>query len=369
MLHPCAVPASTPPDKLTGGLQPEAPEIPCPSNEIESHPPDTLPPAAPAPSSSEPPVNLSGAYRALDGTLVDSRYIRAYRFVQDAHTASEHLVYTAMYKMAGEAASSGNCREAIIPMQAVAARTAISVRNLRRILRSLEIKLAIDVTGYEDKTKSIPRRYRIWNMNAILERRRQMGYHFVYRNRNLVTLARSIGTPPVNLTAAPPDSLAARPPDNQTLKPPDKLTAYIENDERKREETSSSVVSVLRECFGYVDDDAVRRIVDECRRRAVDATDEEIATFVRLTAGRIHRMPGLTNPVGMLITQVPKCFEGESFRQFRQIEGQRREAEARRNAELRADAERILADAAAEESERQWARMIVETCPAPAAAR
>lgn len=406
MLNPCAVPAPPPTANLTGGGTSNDDAIPCPPSEIQSDPPDTLasdiktskvtapvnmsgaPPARlrivpPANLTAPPPDTLTagppdtlraapvtGAYQALDGALVDSKYIRSYRFVQDAHTASEHIVYTTMYKMAGGGSADGSSREAIIPMQMVAAKTAISIRNLRRILRSLESKLAIDVTEYEDKTKSIPRRYRIWNMNAILERRRQMGYHFVYRNRNLVTLARSLDeTPAVKLTGGAPDKLPpgspdrlpVPSPDKQAARPPDKLTAFIENDERNWKETSSSIVSALREHFGYVDDNAIRRIVDDCRRRAADATGEEIATFVRLTAGRICKMTGLTNPVGMLITQVPKCFEGESFRQFRELERQRREAEARQGAELRADAERILADPAAEEPEKQWARMILET--------
>ena len=46
-------------------------------------------------------------------------------------------------------------------------------------------------------------------------------------------------------------------------------------------------------------------------------SDSEIALQVRLQAKRLRGISGIENPIGLLITQVPKCFEGESFRQFR----------------------------------------------------
>ena len=44
-----------------------------------------------------------------------------------------------------------------------------------------------------------------------------------------------------------------------------------------------------------------------------------------LTAFRIRKSTRVENPIGLLIAQVPKCFEGEPFRQFREAEQQRRE--------------------------------------------
>ena len=70
-------------------------------------------------------------------------------------------------------------------------------------------------------------------------------------------------------------------------------------------------------------------------------------------------MTSLTNAVGMLITQVPKCFEGESFRQYRMAAHQRREAEARQMGELRAEAQRVLNQSEASEEEKEWARQML----------
>ena len=105
-----------------------------------------------------------------------------------------------------------------MPLKLVASKVAISVRNVRRIVRSLEEKLALDVTEFEDKTRSIPRRYRIWGFRAAMERRRNAGYNYVYRNRNLITLAKAHPNQPGNLPRGAPDNLSAGVPDSFTLR-------------------------------------------------------------------------------------------------------------------------------------------------------
>jgi hypothetical protein len=67
--------------------------------------------------------------------------------------------------------------------------------------------------------------------------------------------------------------------------------------------------------------------------------------------------------MGFLKTSVPRCFEGESFRQFREAEGKRREAAALREAaqeeELRRFQEEqraVLNDPKSSEEDRKFAR-------------
>ena len=62
-------------------------------------------------------------------------------------------------------------------------------------------------------------------------------------------------------------------------------------------------------------------LVNDCRSNAPDATAEEIAHFVREKGKLITRK--ITNPVGFLLTAVPRCFASDSFRQFRQYREQR----------------------------------------------
>lgn len=153
----------------------------------ETVPGDKLPPPPP----DKMAVGTVGAaYQTLDGLVVDAKCIRAFDAPQQGHTLSEHLVYTAMWRLLGAQNQEPESREGLLPMRLIASKVSLSVRNLRRVLHSLMDKLAVEVTEFEDKTKSIPRRYRVWSPRAVVERRRRAGYTHVYRNRNLITLAK-----------------------------------------------------------------------------------------------------------------------------------------------------------------------------------
>jgi len=153
-----------------------------------------LPVDAPASLAAAVPDNLSGPlYQTLDGLVIDAKCIRPFDAVQQGHTLSEHLVYTAMWRLLGSHGQDPDSREGLLPMRLIAAKVSLSVRNLRRVLHSLIDKLAVDVTEFEDKTKSIPRRYRVWAPKAVVDRRRRAGYTHVYRSRNLITLAKPHG--------------------------------------------------------------------------------------------------------------------------------------------------------------------------------
>jgi hypothetical protein len=83
---------------------------------------------------------------------------------------------------------------------------------------------------------------------------------------------------------------------------------------------------------------AARRILESCYQQAPDATLEELEHFVRLQASRVRKSKRVENPIGLLSAQIPKCFEGESFRQFREAE--KRKREKGREAQLAAEASR-----------------------------
>jgi hypothetical protein len=75
------------------------------------------------------------------------------------------------------------------------------------------------------------------------------------------------------------------------------------------------VAEALRE-FGKPDQDAVVQLIRSCRREAPDCTEDEIVHFAQ-TKGRLLKNGSIQNPIGFLLTAVPKCFTGESFREFR----------------------------------------------------
>jgi hypothetical protein len=120
--------------------------------------------------------------------------------------------------------------------------------------------------------------------------------------------------------------------------------------------SSSMVAIALKEEIGYVDDEVIRRIIGDCKGKVPDSTFEEIAHFSRLTARRVSRMRNVQNPIGLLIVQVPKCFEGESFRIYREAERMRKEAEQQELLQLAND---VLRDPATSEDSRKWAADIL----------
>lgn len=277
-------------------------------------------------------------YQTLDGTVVTGDCIHPYDTVQHAHTASEHLVYTTMWKLLGSRDDEGSSREGKLSLSQLTARISISRRNLRRVLQSLIQKLAIEVTEFEDRAHAIPRSYRVWGFRATIDRRRQNGYTHIYRNRNYITLARSYGDKPEDnlpsgravlpedsLAVGAADSLSSGPEANLSTRPEDSL-APLNNKKNKPpgpSSTSSPVVAaaILRH-FGFVDDDAIALLIRKCRENAPDASDEEIAELAAMQARRIRRMRNVENPVGLLISQVARCFKGEPFAIYRREKAQ-----------------------------------------------
>jgi hypothetical protein len=140
----------------------------------------------------------------------------------------------------------------------------------------------------------------------------------------------------------------------------------------KESSSAAAVIQALREEVGQADDEAAQRIVAECRKRAPDATDEEITFQVRSQAKRLARNHRVNNPVGMLIAQVPKHFEGESFRQLREhsrrIQHQGREVLLQQDylgQQRKQQYQAILNDPAASEQEKRLALAALENYGSP----
>ncbi len=111
-------------------------------------------------------------------------------------------------------------------------------------------------------------------------------------------------------------------------------------------------MAALRRYAPDVDDDAAARLWHACLEHAPQATVDEVVHFINLKAGR----PGIRLPLGFLLTAVPKCFKGDSYRQFRAERDRGREAQLSRD---RMFAEEILQSPDADEEQKQWARDIL----------
>ena len=112
------------------------------------------------------------------------------------------------------------------------------------------------------------------------------------------------------------------------------------------------LVAALRRRIPDIDDDAAIELWTRCLENAPSADLADVVHFVELKAGK----PGIRMPFGFLLTAVPKCFLGDSYRQFREERRSTRQAGRRRD---RLFAEEILRSPEADEEQKQWAREVL----------
>jgi hypothetical protein len=182
-------------------------------------------------------------------------------------------------------------------------------------------------------------------MKEILNRRRSRGYAWIYRNRNVVALAKATNlSPGASLTSG------------VSLTPDVSLTPSLAS---KKESMSSAFVEATPD----FDDDARRQLVDACRLVAPDVDDSEIATFTTQKRAQLGRRKGIQNLVGLLLTAVPKAMEGSELLRYREEKAQEVQDLARQTrrkdpqyAENIASLEQTLADPRVSEAEKIRAR-------------
>jgi hypothetical protein len=88
------------------------------------------------------------------------------------------------------------------------------------------------------------------------------------------------------------------------------------------------LISGLQKIVEFVDTEAATLLWNECLLRVPDCRPDEVLYFAQ---GKASVCAGgrIKNPVGFLLTTVPKCFEGPAFANFRREE--QRKAEEERN--------------------------------------
>jgi hypothetical protein len=340
-----------------------------------------------------------------DGTPVERRLVRPLRLAQDGHTSSEHVVYQVLWNAGGRPGERDSFRDISLGASQICRQASVSERNLVRMLRSLKAKLSIEQLELPDRPQSLPRTFRVWSMERILERRREVGFSYVYRSRNSVALVRAVPPDPSGRDNSPPSmasgdiltscevtrSTQAAISTKDSLAPAgvaggdailasttgDTLTIPLGNTIRKgrsgtRSEnastdpgtepslespgtsSSSDLILVLEELrnHGLTDDAGAIELIHRCRIQAPDATEEEIVDMIR------RKMLGVrirSSGLGFLLTALPKCFGGEAFRQYRveRIDQCRMEIADRETRICRAES--MLAEPDCTEDDREYA--------------
>ena len=146
--------------------------------------PPGLPPAGEQPVADLP----TGLRRFVPYMEVEGRGKRPLRFcntAQDGHTAGEQIVYQTLSNYArkfGRPEPSGSTL-LDIGLSQLCSLLGADHKNVKRLIGSLQEKLAIEIVRQPDYRLAIPTRYRIFNSSQVLERRRAAGLQWVIRTR------------------------------------------------------------------------------------------------------------------------------------------------------------------------------------------
>ncbi|MEO5953668.1 MAG: hypothetical protein ABIQ44_14470 [Chloroflexia bacterium] len=262
--------------------------------------------------------------------------IREMKLAQDAHSRAEQQVYQSLWENAKVLDEFS--RVITIGFGTMARLVRLSESNARINLRSLIAKLAIEEYKNYICESSVGRTYRVFNYSEILRRRREAGLTWYMRRTLAVIFVNPLTgerlnlgpndpkgkvktTPGINLTTAAGPSLIPAGGSNLDPEPgPNLESPYREyfREINPSETSSSSLLSATLSQYGTVDDDVINRLRGECRKRSADCTDEEIVHFVNEKGTLVHAVnTRISNPIGFLLTAVPKCLVGESFDLYR----------------------------------------------------
>jgi len=302
----------------------------------------------------------------LDLSLLDAPgylYVRPIRYtpvridtVQDGHTHGEQALYATLWRLARKT-ETPSVKSITTGERTLAAEVPMSYSSVQDNLRALVTKHSIAIIP---RGANRPKTYLVYDYEEVLRRRRAAGLVYAIRRTSSVTLVTSgavnhgapevtapnSGAPLYTATAPRAGAPGVNPtaPSLSTSGAPNSGAPYIGSQEITSRTTTLAVAAVLREELGVVDSDAAERIVSGCRTYAPDATGEEIAILCRDQARRYRNMRSVDNPVGMLIRQLPKSFQGPAFTEFRLAQHQLHEAERQRKQSERLQWMRIIQD-------------------------
>jgi hypothetical protein len=299
--------------------------------------------------------------------VAKARVFRA-TLVQHGHTPAEQLLYLSLWNN-GHDAKNGS-REITAGYRQLAHLANLNDKTVKFSLQSLIQKLAIQVIAEEHVATRTGRTYCVYSYEQILARRNRAGLLWVRKNKGVefVEPPTAVDRPTVVQSPSLPQGIIAMDSGGSSTTvgrhPSVSVGSFSPATEGSfttplgssgnRNQTSTTDVSQdllqgLRRLVPTIDDQAVLMLWAECQARAADCSPEEVMSFVNAKAS-IALNGKIQNPVGFLLTAVPKCFEGAAFVAFREDQRRRKEEEAKRRAR---EDERLkaLQDEAREEAE------------------
>jgi hypothetical protein len=130
--------------------------------------------------------------KVVRGPAERKSHIRRAATVEDGHSLAEQAVYTALWKAAVPVTEAINAdRQIRIGYHRLAQLTRLSWVSVKANLRSLEKKLALEVTNSENSAIQQGKGYLVYSPGAILDRRKRAGLEWVRRTRGVELLNRA----------------------------------------------------------------------------------------------------------------------------------------------------------------------------------
>jgi predicted transcriptional regulator len=310
------------------------------------------------------PVNL---WVTDDGDLVSQSRVRRIRIAQDVVNSAEEAVYDTLWntKTAQDAAASGDSARIVqAGYDYLMRRTRLSKKTIQRVIDRLIHKDFIAIEKPADIYRRIPTVYRVFDYRAILAHHLRKGRTHVAKIGPGFTYARPIDDPrhtsvetlnvatvaSMNMSTVRPADLSTggtetpvtganknqstvvqqttRSIDKNLLEKPTSASTMPLSSEASSSTAPAELISGLQQLVDFVDTEAATLLWNECRFRVPDCRADEVLYFAQ---GKASVCAGgrIKNPVGFLLTTVPKCFEGPAFANFRREE--QRKAEEERN--------------------------------------
>lgn len=118
--------------------------------------------------------------------------IRRATMVEDGHSLAEQAVYEVLWQAASPLSDLEDADRTIrIGYHRLAQMTRLSWVSVKANLRTLERKLAIEVTGSENSATREGKCYLVYSRSSILERRKEAGLEWVRRTRGVELLTQA----------------------------------------------------------------------------------------------------------------------------------------------------------------------------------
>jgi hypothetical protein len=118
--------------------------------------------------------------------------IRKATMAEDGHSLAEQAVYEVLWQAASPVGDLADADRTIrIGYHRLAQMTRLSWVSVKANLRTLERKLAIEVTGSENSATREGKCYLVYSRSSILERRKQAGLEWVRRTRGVELLSQA----------------------------------------------------------------------------------------------------------------------------------------------------------------------------------